>query len=104
MQSYSNPKRENDPHALPDVEIFAGTQWSCHECDNVDTYSIQGKPNGTPLCQVCGGCMDGTGGWFWFFCFPGCLPDSEAYGPFKTEASALVDAQEQGLEELEMDG
>ena len=34
-----------------------------------------------------------TGGWFYWFCFPGCLPDSEPKGPFETEAEALADAR-----------
>jgi hypothetical protein len=25
-----------------------------------------------------------SGGWFYWYCFPGCLPDSEAIGPFAT--------------------
>ena len=32
-------------------------------------------------------------GWYWWACFPGCLPDSEPNGPFKTEAEAISDAQ-----------
>lgn len=32
-------------------------------------------------------------GWYWWACFPGCLPDSEAYGPFDTEADAIKDAR-----------
>ena len=35
-----------------------------------------------------------TGGWFWWTCLPGCLPDSSAMGPFETRALALADAQE----------
>jgi hypothetical protein len=42
--------------------------------------------------------VDGDGnymgdGWYWWGCFPGCLPDSEPYGPYETEAEALADAQ-----------
>lgn len=32
-------------------------------------------------------------GWYWWSCFPGCLPDSEAYGPFDTEDDAIKDAR-----------
>lgn len=32
-------------------------------------------------------------GWYWWACFPGCLPDGEPVGPFKTEAEARVDAE-----------
>jgi hypothetical protein len=32
------------------------------------------------------------GGWYWWPCFPGCLPDDDAHGPFKTAAEAYRDA------------
>lgn len=38
-------------------------------------------------------------GWFWWPCFPGCLPDGEASGPFNSEAQAWEDAREQYGEE-----
>lgn len=25
-------------------------------------------------------------GWFYWYCLPGCLPDSEPFGPFSSEA------------------
>lgn len=31
-------------------------------------------------------------GWYWQACFPGCLPDGEPSGPFKTEQDAITDA------------
>lgn len=63
MQAYSDPKRASDPHALPDVEVFRH-------------YGRHGED-----------------GWYWWTCFPGCLPDSDPIGPFDTEAEALADAQ-----------
>ena len=33
-------------------------------------------------------------GWYWQSCFPGCLPDSDPVGPFKTESEAFSDARE----------
>ena len=32
-------------------------------------------------------------GWYWWTCFPGCLPDSEPHGPFETEDEATADAR-----------
>ncbi len=32
-------------------------------------------------------------GWYWWACFPGCLPDGEANGPFASEQDAIDDAQ-----------
>lgn len=34
-------------------------------------------------------------GWYWWPCFPGCLPDGEASGPFATEQEAIDDAREE---------
>lgn len=36
----------------------------------------------------------GAEGWYWWACFPGCLPDGEASGPFATSTQALIDANE----------
>lgn len=78
-QHYSDPKRENDPHALPDVEVF----FISAAPDHALLYSI-----------VTGGDMIQAEGWYWWSCFPGCLPDSDPIGPFATEAEALADARE----------
>jgi len=77
-QAYSDPKRASDPYALPDVEIFFhdGKRWA--EDD------VWADDDGEPLPQ----------GWYWWPCFPGCLPDGEPIGPFETEADALADAQD----------
>ncbi len=34
-----------------------------------------------------------TPGWYWWSAFPGCLPDGEACGPFKTSREAMQDAR-----------
>lgn len=31
-------------------------------------------------------------GWYWHACFPGCLPDGDAHGPFNTSELAYQDA------------
>jgi hypothetical protein len=31
-------------------------------------------------------------GYYWWACFPGCLPDGDACGPFKTAEAAYLDA------------
>jgi hypothetical protein len=72
-QAYSDPTRENDPYALPDLEIF---------------HTSGLDPELT--------CEDGTcleAGWYYWFCFPGCMPEGEAIGPFDTETAALADAR-----------
>jgi len=37
--------------------------------------------------------FDVEGGWFWWYCMPGCLPDSAPFGPFETRADAEADAE-----------
>ena len=32
-------------------------------------------------------------GFYWQACFPGCLPDGDAIGPFKTEKEAIDSAE-----------
>ena len=70
-QAYSNPDRADDPHTLPNIEVF---------------YSTPAEMGQFPI--------DTGGGWYWWSCFPGCLPDSDPVGPFDTEAKALSDAQD----------
>lgn len=93
-QAYSNPKRESDPHALPDVEV-----WQANYCDD--------PRHDSPCIHIdhpCEACRQECNphamrlGWFWQSCFPGCLPDSDPIGPFATEAEALADAQS-GMED-----
>ena len=80
MQAYSNPSRETEPHALPDIEVWyydANRQADCWTDGSGSTLSGEQMPTG----------------WYWQSCFPGCLPDSEPIGPFDTETEALADAQ-----------
>jgi len=79
MQAYSDPKREDEPSALPDVEVFEGTDY-CAGCDDGDQEHLKHDK------------------WYWWSCFPGCLPDGDPRGPFETEAEALADARE-GMED-----
>lgn len=76
-RAYSNPKRASDPHALPDVEVFflsarQAVGLAMHTGDDPESAEA---------------------GWYWWACFPGCLPDGEPSGPYATEAEALADAQ-----------
>ena len=33
-------------------------------------------------------------GWYWWSCFPGCMPDGEKVGPFPSSSQAYDDANE----------
>lgn len=69
-QHYSDPSRESDPHALPDVEVF---YVELPETTGHTKYE-------TPFDSV---------GWYYWYCFPGCLPDGEANGPYDSEQEAI---------------
>ena len=36
-------------------------------------------------------CITGAG-FYWQACFPGCIPDGDAIGPFDSETAAIADA------------
>lgn len=86
-QHYSNPKRASDPHALPDVEVFYIDR---KEANRIDADNLR---NEDPRVIQGGGVVGQKTGWFYWFCFPGCLPDGDPIGPFDSEALAVADAQ-----------
>jgi hypothetical protein len=97
-QHYSDPRRASDPHALPDIETFyVGKAEPADTCPGCQREADEHGPSDDQDAHE----MDHVG-WFWWSCFPGCLPDSEPMGPFDTEAEALADARE-GIEDDEFD-
>jgi hypothetical protein len=102
-QEYSNPSRQDDPHSLPDIEVFQLTAREVAEMDKelIDQYIrrfefrlavMNGKTRETMFDRTIE--EEGIqGGWFWWSCFPGCLPDSEPMGPFDSYKDALNDAR-----------
>ncbi len=103
MQTYSQPERESDPYALPDVEVFQLTAAEVVEHDeDLMLEALKLFPLASMNSRDRDKAIDwaieesgATGGWFWWSCFPGCLPDSCANGPFDTAAEAEYDAQQQ---------
>lgn len=67
MRIYSDPTRENDKWALPDVEVFHMSESEARE--------MLGE--------------ESEGGWFYQFGFPGCMPDSDPIGPYATHDEAI---------------
>lgn len=39
-----------------------------------------------------------TGGWFYWHCFPGCMPEGSPMGPYPTYAAALQAARDEAGE------
>jgi hypothetical protein len=102
MQAYSNPQRKSDPYSLPDVEVF---ELTAEEAVQQDEDLMWEASKQFPLMHMNSREHDKaiawaieesgtTGGWFWWTCLPGCLPDGPAIGPFDTRKLALEDAQD----------
>lgn len=106
-QHYSDPRRESDPHALPDLEVFQLTahevaqtmEDEIHELTKRHEFRLANM-NGRSRERLLDAIVEEygvEGGWFYQYCFPGCMPDSDPIGPFESEAEALEDARK-GLE------
>jgi hypothetical protein len=97
---YIDKSRENDPHALADVEVFESAVWIldcvCGE------YEIPSYGEMTDQYADCPYCSDtrrpvrigGRMGFWYAFGTPGCLWDSAPVGPFDSEDEALAAARE----------
>jgi hypothetical protein len=71
-QFYTDPSRETNPTALPNAEVFYMEENEAVSCDDEGMLA----------------------GWYYWYCFPGCLPDSGIFGPFATSDLAIKDAQD----------
>lgn len=76
-QFYLQPERANDTWSLPDAEVFYMSESDVESADWADADGDRLEP-----------------GYYWWACFPGCMPESEPNGPFPTEAAAIADAQD----------
>ena len=90
---YSEPARETDTYALPDAETFRAGYGECQDCGTtVVTFDER--------AALCPDCSRGTAktedqGWFYWYCFPGCLPEGGPMGPYRTETAAIQAARDE---------
>ena len=75
---YSDPTRESDPRALPDVETFYCASGEC--IDHV--HEVEAEE-----------CWFSVEGYYFAYVFPCCSWDGEPQGPYPTEAEALAAAR-----------
>ena len=79
---------------MQEIEIFFCSFGYCPKCASL-SFKYDEPTTSEAVCQDCN---DGTKvplnqtGWFYWFCQPGCLPDSEPFGPFSTAEEAEDDA------------
>jgi hypothetical protein len=88
-QIYTDETREDEPYALPDAEVFYVSDSEAKNnravMTNECTMEFFYEEHSGMLTEA---------GWYWWSCFPGCLPDSDAIGPFETEKEAIDDARD----------
>lgn len=80
MFVYTDEEREESTWALPNVEVFY-----LSEGDAADFWGQNDLVNADNMPEA---------GWYFWFCFPGCLPDSDPFGPFATEDAAIEAARD----------
>lgn len=68
---YLDPKDEGDVNKLPNVEVFYHKGGKLG--DSLDKKSKKG--------------------WYYCICVPGCMPDSDLFGPFSSQSMAIEDAR-----------
>lgn len=93
-QFYSDEHRETEPHALPDCETFFRERGEVWFSGSGEEYSAEDVSLLDAADGIYTPCEEG---WYYWACFPGCLPDGDARGPFYTEQEAIDDAREQYL-------
>jgi hypothetical protein len=105
MQRYSDPRRARDPYSLPDIETFQLTAAEVAERDEemLRKYSKRHEFRLATLDRRIRERMLEAmirehgikGGWFFWYCLPGCMPSSESFGPYESEREALEEARKQ---------
>lgn len=105
MRAYSDKSRANGKYALPDVEIFQLTAREVAETQEDTIYEYMKRPefrlasmNIRDREKMFDTMIEEEGiqgGWFYWYCFPGCLPDSDPFGPYDTWQAAKTAMREE---------
>ena len=90
---YTDPSRERDPHALPDVDTFGPTTVvTCPLCDRMFQHEPMGGVVAPDVCE-CGEDLHDEPRVRGYF-YRERNDYADPIGPFATEADALADARE----------
>lgn len=90
---YTDPARENEETALPDVEVFHSKYWRFYDHENGGEILVLEASDAGDFEDRGYDLEDEGEGWFYAFGFIGCLWDSEPVGPFDLEEHALREAR-----------
>ncbi len=83
-QVYSDPSRESDKWSLPDVEVFYLSESDLDgiRADNEGPHDEEDDEDTREP------------GWYYWYCFPGCMPEGDMTGPYATEDDAIAAMRE----------
>ena len=91
MQFYTDPARADDTYALPDAEVFHVDAIDLEDEDTCFADLVAGKvEDGYDRDEA----IHDLIGFYWWCCFPGCMPEGDPMGPFATQEDAIADARE----------
>ena len=76
MYFYIDPEVEKSSESIPGGEVFFLDEVDAEEALGCDANNV---PPGS--------------GWYWWPCFPGCMPDGEMDGPYPTQEDAIKAAR-----------
>lgn len=104
MHFYTDPSRQSDTYAMPDARVYELTAREVAEMDE-DTIRSYMRRREFQLAAMSSRVRDAmfdamikdlaiTGGWFFDYCLPGCLPDSQPFGPYESRDAAITAARD----------
>lgn len=104
MYFYTDPARESDTYAMPDARVYHLTAREVAEMDD-DLIHEYMRKHQYRLASMSNRVRDAmfyamvedegiTGGWFFDYCLPGCLPDSQPFGPYESRDAAITAARD----------
>lgn len=104
MQFYTDTTKQHDTYSMPNAEVFQLTAHEAAELDE-DTIRIYLRKHEHRLATMNSKAREAMldaivenesieGGWFFHFCFSGCLPESSPFGPYPTQSAAIEAARD----------
>ena len=104
MQFYTDTIKQNDTYSMPDAEVFQLTAREVAELDE-DTIREYMRRNEFRLASMNSRTREQMfdtmieengieGGWYFHFCFVGCLPESSPFGPYPSRDAAIQAARD----------
>lgn len=80
MTYYQFKDSENQPYGS--FEVFYADIADCADLAKIEIAAAVAEEDRTTFHP----------GYYWWACFPGCMPDGDPSGPFRSEEAAVEDA------------